>query len=466
VETADSVDAINARFYGRFPYPWSPAKFEYLHDPRFQAMMLNQDIGAWAHDVVPAEADIWVAGCGTNQSVFTALKFPLARVVGSDVSQTSLEICASNARQLGLKNLELRRESLNRVPYEGRFDYVICTGVIHHNADPAATLAQLARALKPGGVLELMVYNRFHWIIPIAFQHAIRILNGDTKTPDFESEARVVERLYGELDTATLMGRYVEQFKEYPESRMADNLLQPVMYSYTVESLEEMARGCGLEIVAPCLNQIDTTLGRLSWNLRFKDASVRELYEALPDTRRWQVTNLMLLDSSPALWFYLQREDSGRERKSERRLCEEFLDTKFVRASTRQGNYIQDAGGAYRLSPDSYPYPIVEPDESVRALYAAADGETYMRDVFRRLGVETTFETVNDARLRLTTTAFPFLRAVGTDARGGSRLTAAVQGATERKSLKESNREKFRNVRPKAFDLSRENGRGEGDASS
>ena len=454
VETADSVDGLNANFYTRFPYPWSPIKFEYLQDPDFQTVMLNQDVGAWQHDRVSFEPNIWVAGCGTNQAVFTALKFPKAKVIGSDVSPGSLKICEQNARQLGITNLELRNESLNSVKYEGKFDYVICTGVIHHNADPKATLEQLVRAMKPTGVMELMVYNRFHWIIPIAFQHAIRMLGG-TKTPNFETEARLVERFYGELTTETLMGRYISQFKSYPESRMADNLLQPVMYSYTVESLEEMADSCGLEYIAPCLNQIDTTLGRLSWNMQFSDAVLREKYEALPDSHRWQITNLLLLDSAPALWFYLQHKN-GHNRKSEKQFCEEFLDTRFVKAGTRQSNYMQDAGGNYRLSPQAIPYPIGQPDTSVQKIYEAVDGETFMRDIFQRLGVETTFQTVNRTRLLLTTSAFPYLKAVQTVRSEGTEVSRLKADNGVKIGHQELNRKKFETIKPKAFKISRD----------
>ena len=111
-DSITSVDELNAVFYGRFPYPWQSFKFDYLGDPDFETAMLNQDIGAWKHDRVPSEPRIWIAGCGTNQAVLTALRFPKAREVGSDVSSKSLEICSETATRLGVKNLELKEESI------------------------------------------------------------------------------------------------------------------------------------------------------------------------------------------------------------------------------------------------------------------------------------------------------------------------------------------------------------------
>src|ERR1700741_332276 len=149
-----SVDELLSKFYGRFPWPWPAMKFDYLDDPYFETVMVNQDLGDWTHQILPENPQIWVAGCGTNQAIHTALRFRNTRVVGSDISSKSLAICDQNARAIGLTNLELKEESINEVPYQDRFDYVACTGVIHHNADPQSTLEKLVALLKPGGILE------------------------------------------------------------------------------------------------------------------------------------------------------------------------------------------------------------------------------------------------------------------------------------------------------------------------
>jgi 2-polyprenyl-3-methyl-5-hydroxy-6-metoxy-1,4-benzoquinol methylase len=94
--------------------------------------------------------------------VFTALRFPKGAVLGSDLSSESLEAANGTARALGISNLELKRESINQITYQAEFDYVISTGVVMINTDPQTTLTKIAAALKPDGILELMVYNKFH----------------------------------------------------------------------------------------------------------------------------------------------------------------------------------------------------------------------------------------------------------------------------------------------------------------
>ena len=55
--STDYVDDLNAQFYGRFPYPWRPAQFNYLLDPDFETVMLNQDLGDWQHRTIPTGAE-------------------------------------------------------------------------------------------------------------------------------------------------------------------------------------------------------------------------------------------------------------------------------------------------------------------------------------------------------------------------------------------------------------------------
>jgi SAM-dependent methyltransferase len=410
-KSPESVDKLNGEFYGRFPYPWLPGKFDYLEDPAFETIMLNQELGCWDHRLVPENSKIWVAGCGTNQAIFTALKFPNATVTGSDISRKSLALCADNAKQLGISNLELREESINQTTYQQEFDYVICTGVIHHNADPSATLQKLATALKESGVLELMVYNRFHWILQAAFQQAIRMFDTAFGEIDFESELSLTRRLIDELTSDTLLGRYLSGFRNCEESKLADALLQPVSYTYTVESLEEMVGDSNLEILSPCISQFDKAKQRLSWNMEFKDLILKKAYDALPDVRRWQLSNLFMLETSPMLWFYLQRKNTGRQRMSERQICESFLEQRFAKVRTTQKSYILSSDRKYRLAFDSRPYPTAQPDDSVKKIIDLVDGKHSMKEIFNRLRVEPTFEFINRARIMLTTSAFPYLRA-------------------------------------------------------
>jgi SAM-dependent methyltransferase len=371
--------------------------------------MLCQDLGDWTHNALPPDPVIWVAGCGTNQAICTALNFPRATVVGSDLSPRSLELCGDVMRAMGIRNLELRQESINQVDYRDRFDLVICTGVIHHTADPLAALRALACALKPSGILELMVYNRFHRIPTSAAQNAIRLMMEGADAPDLADALGFSRRIVEDLPAGGLLAGYLAELSGRPDAMVADTLLQPVEYSYTVASLAEMAGACDLELSVPCVSDHDKAAERLTWNMDWRDAGLSACYDRLEDRARWQITNLLQMNASPMLWFYLVRH--GRARRSEMEIAESFLDTCFERTGAAQRQYVLQKDGGYVLSPNPVSYQS-PPARTAHALLKAVHADMPMRTIFRAIGLSTDFRTANAARVCLATFAFPHLRAV------------------------------------------------------
>jgi hypothetical protein len=172
-----------------------------------------------------------------------------------------------------------------------------------------------------------------------------------------------------------------------------------------------MLSDAGFEMLVPVLNQFDKTSGNCIWNMSFDDPELARRYAALPDTRRWQVTNLLLLERSPLLWFYLQRTDSVRARKSETQLCEEFLMQKFRRVNTQREVFTQQDTRNYTLSAKRLNYPAPHTDavcKTVLALMSEHPGAD-MRTLLERLKVKLDFAAVNRLRLLLTTCAYPYL---------------------------------------------------------
>lgn len=411
--STDSVDAINATFYGRFQFPWPPLTFSKPTQPDLEAVMLNQSLGSWNRSIVPTEPKIWVAGCGTNQAIFTALRFPKATILGTDLSAPSLETASQNARTLGISNLELKEESINHASYAEEFDYIICTGVIHHNADPAEPLQNLTRALKKGGVLELMVYNRYHRIITTAFQKAIRMFGDGPANGDFERELMITKKILAGTRFRNLFATLLETYKGSKEAELADALLQPVEYSFTVDSFQELVDRCGLELLLPCINQYDKASGSFNWNMEFSDPGLQEDYDSFPDLKRWQISNHLMLERSPMLWFYVGRKDSGRPRKPEVQVCQEFLDLGFEKSDTQKIVYKKTVRGDYLEGKQPLPYPGLHEDALCRQVIASVEAQPAktMREIFHHLEIDTALSQANRVRLCLTTNAFPYLKA-------------------------------------------------------
>src|ERR1051325_1974488 len=113
----------------------------------------------WPEQEYRAELDVLVAGCGTWQAAKYAIGHPKARVLGIDVSSTTLEHTLRLKQSYDLTNLEARQLEVENVgELDQQFDLIICTGVLHHLVDPDAGLRALRAVLKPDGAMNLMVY--------------------------------------------------------------------------------------------------------------------------------------------------------------------------------------------------------------------------------------------------------------------------------------------------------------------
>jgi hypothetical protein len=228
---------------------------------------------------------------------------------------------------------------------------------------------------------------------------------------DFDFDLATAQKLMSGWKTRNLMAQFLESLLKVPESALADTLLQPVEYSYTIESFESLVASCNLEMLTPCLNQYDKVTTSVSWNLEFNDSSLQNYYDCLSDLQRWQITNLLMLEQSPLIWFYLQRKDSGRTRKSDRQLCNEFLSLRFKKNVTQKKIYLKTNKGKYVLSPHLYPHPSMHAEDMCQMILAAVENHTSktIGEIIEQLVINPSFSLVNMLRLYLTTIAYPYL---------------------------------------------------------
>ena len=116
----------------------------------------------WPTDRPAPNRQILIAGCGTSQAARYALREPDARVTAIDISEMSLDLTRRLQQKHGLHNLELRMLPINDVHQLGQtFDQIVCTGVLHHLADPDLGLQSLRNVLNPEGAMQIMVYARY-----------------------------------------------------------------------------------------------------------------------------------------------------------------------------------------------------------------------------------------------------------------------------------------------------------------
>src|SRR5262245_51192934 len=147
-------------FYDRYPYPRPIASLESYRQLWRERLRRRADYHLfWPGGSYREDFSILVAGCGTSQAAKHALRWPEAQVTGIDLSATSVRCTEDLKRKYGLRNLQVEQLPVERARELGRrFDQIVCTGVLHHLADPDAGLLALGDVLKPDGAMHLMVY--------------------------------------------------------------------------------------------------------------------------------------------------------------------------------------------------------------------------------------------------------------------------------------------------------------------
>jgi len=107
---------------------------------------------------VPAGADCLDLGCGDGRASGLWLKQNARSYVGVDISENAVR----QARAAGLDARVIM--DATRLPFSERsFDVAVCLEVLEHVFEPAAVATELARVLRPGGVVLVTVPNVAYW---------------------------------------------------------------------------------------------------------------------------------------------------------------------------------------------------------------------------------------------------------------------------------------------------------------
>ena len=161
-----------------------------------------------------------------------------------DISEPSVRYTRDLQQKYGLRNLDLHRLAIEQVGELGQtFDQIVCTGVLHHLADPDTGLRALRNVLAPGGAMQLMVYAPYGRAGIYMMQDYCRLIGvGAT-----EDELRDLGAVIGALSAdhpITGVARRAKDFRN-PDA-LADALLHPQDRAYAVPQLYAWLERCGL----------------------------------------------------------------------------------------------------------------------------------------------------------------------------------------------------------------------------
>ncbi|MBN8543825.1 MAG: methyltransferase domain-containing protein [Alphaproteobacteria bacterium] len=244
--------------YENYPYPSIDPEIEYVA-PRIPVTesfeLLNHVCFGGRKDFRKPFRSL-VAGGGTGDAAIALaeqLRDTGNEVIYVDMSEASMKVAQKRAENRGLTNIRWIRDSLLNIPKMdlGQFDYINCSGVLHHLADPDLGLKILSDALKEDGAMGIMVYAKYGRMAVYIMQDLLRMLNHDE--PNLQKQVDTARKILSNLPTSHWMFHSSQMIKNEVNGSgdvgIYDLLLHTQDRAYSIPELYEFTRKAGLSVL-------------------------------------------------------------------------------------------------------------------------------------------------------------------------------------------------------------------------
>jgi len=368
-------------FYTRHPYPPPVENLDRARDEWRDAARQRAEFHLlWPTTPFREDLDILVAGCGTSQAAKYALLRPGARVTGIDVSATGIQHTEKLKGQYGLGNLDLQQLAIEDVAKLNRqFDLIVCTGVLHHLADPDAGLRALRSVLRADGAMYLMVYAPYGRAGVYMLQEYCRRLGIGTSDRELHDLVATLAALPPAHPLAALL--HGSRDARNPDA-LADALLNPRDRAYSVPHFFDLLEpnGCALRRwywQAPYLPHCGA-IAAMPHATRLRGLPEREQYAAMELWRGTMTTHSAVVVRSDAPGAATIRFDDDRWRQ-------------FVPLRLPWTQLVEErlpAGAAAVLLNRSHPFPdlVLALREDDKQLFDAIDGRRSIAEIATQAG--------------------------------------------------------------------------------
>ena len=203
-----------------------------------------------------------VAGAGTGDAVIhlaEQLKHTANEIVYLDMSTASMEVAKERARIRGLGNITWINDSILNIPEMnlGTFDYINCSGVLHHLEDRTEGLQTLASVLDEEGAMSIMVYGR-HARSPVyQMQELMRLVNDgiDDVQQKVDNTKKVLDclpdtNMYMRLDSMLNASTSDMKVRIYGDAEVYDLFLHSQDNPFSIPEIYQWLDSCNLNLLA------------------------------------------------------------------------------------------------------------------------------------------------------------------------------------------------------------------------
>lgn len=323
-----------AEQYERHPYPSIPL----LAIPRTASThAIAYELGQYlrtgrfvAHD---RTTRILVAGAGTFEPLVIRRAHARAEIVALDLSAAALRRLRWRERltTLGLRSRidrvqgDLHDDLRQRL---GSFDYIVCTGVIHHSPTPERLLANLSALLKPTGVLRVMTYaaNSRRWIYELQRFFKERGTSPNLRACERELAALPEQNPRSVAHRAALRAAFESYEDRLNPAGLIDGFFHACDRPLKIENLAQATAAAGLKLIGfgHAWHSQPAGLQAQLTNAAVHTEASREVLRAYEKLDAWSrlacVDALGELAVNPVLWLAKEAEDVVAEMPGETKL--------------------------------------------------------------------------------------------------------------------------------------------------
>ena len=225
MKSTDPVKPGVLQMYMRYPYP------NYSADER--ATILPAELCRYRYlglETFMPNARVLDVGCGTGHRVMPMAKhFGAREYVGLEQSSASITVARALAAEIGM-NATIHEGDLFSLPVpDGSFDIVISQGVLHHTSDPWRGFTELVRVCRPGGFVNIYLYNKANHFRHNLQKERVNREAGD----DLERRFAVAHRLYGTKPVADMTPGEIASFvDQYCHPHKSDHTVMETLAKY------------------------------------------------------------------------------------------------------------------------------------------------------------------------------------------------------------------------------------------
>jgi ubiquinone/menaquinone biosynthesis C-methylase UbiE len=184
-------------------------------------------------------------GCGTGVHA-RLLAEAGANLSAVDLTPTAVDLTRKRLELHGL-SADVREADAEHLPYEdASFDFVWSWGVIHHSESTENVVREIARVLRPGGTLALMVYHRSSTTYWIQYQLirgvlGLRLLRESPEQIANRYSDGVIARHYTRTSLTTLLEPWFENVETDVMGQVSEAIPLPARLRHPVERIVPLA---------------------------------------------------------------------------------------------------------------------------------------------------------------------------------------------------------------------------------